>query len=216
VSAVAGIAVAVTACEPLQFGAAAIYGTHRITASRLAAEAANLSAAYQLDKKTVRISYQQADIPREALTWMLRFAAREQLAASHGIVVTPYLAQRSLAAVAASVRQGGGGTLPQAAVAAGLPPDLLPELGRFVAIQTLLENRLDHGKSPTTSAQAQALTVMFNHLQCLVAKRMKISVNPQYGAFDYSQYVVVPVASTLAAAAGKKPAAPAPALTPAC
>jgi peptidyl-prolyl cis-trans isomerase SurA len=219
VSAAAGVAIAVTACGPLQLGAAAIYGKQRITTAKLTAEAASLTAAYQADKKRVRISYGQADIPREALTWMLRFAAREQLATSQGIVVTRDEAQRSLAAIAASVKQGGGGTLAQAAVAAGLPPDLLPELGRFVAVETIEQNRLDHGKPPTTQAQAQALSVLFNHLQCVVAKGMKISVNPQYGAFDYGQYAVVPATSSLAAAAagsGRKPASPAPQLTPAC
>jgi len=219
VTAVAGVAVTVTACGPLQLGAAAIYGSQRITTAKLAAEVANLNAAYQADKAKVHIGYGPASMPREALSWMLRFAAREQLAVREGIKVTPGESQRALAEVALSVRQSGGGTLPDAAVAAGLPLDMLPELGRYVAIQSELENRLDHGVPPKTSAANEALIAIFDHLQCLAAKSMNISVNPQYGALDYSQYAVVPHASNLAAAeplAGKKPRTPAPQLTPAC
>jgi hypothetical protein len=219
VTAVAGVAITVTACAPLQLGAAAIYGSHRITIAKLTAEVANLNVAYQTDKLKVHIGYGPAGMPREALSWMLRFAARERLAVREGIVVTPGESQRALAAVAASVQQSGGATLAEAAVAAGLPPDMLPELGRYVAIQTELENRLDHGVAPKTSAGNQALIAIFDRLQCFAAKGLNISVNPQYGVLDYSLYAVVPDPSNLAAAepmASRKPHTPAPQLTPPC
>ena len=215
----AGAVVAITACGPLHLGAVATYSNQRITTAKLSAEVANLNAAYQADKTKVKLGYGAAEMPREALSWMLRFAAREQLAVRHGIVVTPGAAQRALAAIELSVKQNGGGTLSEAAVAAGLPPDMLPELGRYVAIQTQLENRLNGGLQPKTSAAAQALNVRFNRLECMVAKSMNIAINPQYGELDYSQYAVVPATSTLAApepAASTSPASPAPELTPAC
>jgi hypothetical protein len=218
-TAVAGVAITVSACGPLQLGAAAIYGNHRITTEKLAAEVASLNSAYQADKAKVHITYGPAAMPREILTWMLRFAARDQLAASHGIVVTPGESQRALAEVAASVQQGGSGTLATAAVAAGLPPDLLSGLGRYVATQSVLDNQLDHGVPPKTSAENQALEAVFVHLQCLAAKSLDIKVNPQYGAFDYSQDLVVPATSALAAAGpavAAKPGTVVPQLTPAC
>jgi hypothetical protein len=218
-AAAVGAVIAITACGPLQLGAVATYGNQRITTQSLSAQVADLNSAYQADKTKVKLGYSPAEMPREALSWMLRFAAREQLAARQGITVTTGEEQRSLAAIELSVRQNGGGTLAQAAVAAGLPPDLLTELGRYVAIQSKLENRLDQGVVPKTSAAAQALNVRFNRLECLVAKSMNIAVNPQYGALDYSQYAVVPVTSALAApepGASKPSASPAPQLTPSC
>ena len=53
---------------------------------------------------------------------------------------------------------------------------------------------------PTSAAQQQALVVRSTTLQCLAAKSLNIKVNPQYGAFDYRQFIVVPAPSTLAAA----------------
>lgn len=214
---IAGLAVTVAACGPLQLGAAAIYGQQRITAAKLADEVANLNTAYQADKARVHIGYGPADMPREVLTWMLRFATRERLAQLQHITVTPAQSQFALSEVQRSVKQSGT-TLPVAATSAGLPPDMLSGLGRYVAIETVLQNRLDHGVPPSTAAENQALTAELAHLECRAAKSLAIKVNPQYGALDYSQYVVVPTASTLAAAGPPAKTNPGtkPELTPAC
>jgi hypothetical protein len=217
VTVVAAVGITVAACAPLQLGAAAIYNSRRITIAKLTAEVANLNAAYQADKAKTQISYPVSAMPRKVLGWLLQFAMFEQLAARRGIVITPHEAQAQLTAQAARSRSSGE-TLVEAAVINGLPPDLLPELGRWFAIQVLLENQLDNGVAPTTSAAGQALSTQFAHLQCLTAKSMNIKVNPQYGALDYAQFTVVPVASSLAASEpspGTSPT-PAPQLTPAC
>lgn len=221
VAAAAAAAITVTACAPLQLGAVAIYGNQRITTSTLSAEVANLNVGYQADKSKAHLGYGVAALPREALSWMLRFAAREQLAVRQGIVVTAAQSQQALTAIAASVRQGGGGTLAEAAVSAGLPPNLLPELGRYAAIQTQLQNRLDQGVQPKTSAAATAISVQFNQLQCRAAKTMNIKVNPQYGVLDYGtlaqpQYTVVQATSKLSASKAASTAPTAPGLTPPC
>jgi len=218
VAAAAAVGITVTACGPLQLGAAAIYGTQRITTAKLTAEVANLSAGYQADRAKVQLSYPVSEMPRKVLSWMLEFATIERLAVQRGIVVTPHEAQLQLTAQAARSAQSGD-TLPEAAVISGLPPDMLSELGRWFAIQVQLENQLDHGVPPTTSAAQQALSAQFAHLQCLAAKSLNIKVNPQYGALDYNQFMVVPAANALAApesAGSKSPATPAPQLTPAC
>lgn len=218
VTAVAGVAITIAACGPLQLGAAAIYGNQRITTAKLTAEVANLNAAYQADKSKIHLGYPTAEMPRKVLSWMLQFATIEQVAAQRGIVVTPAQAQQLLQMQAARSQQAGD-TLPETAVLSGLPPDLLPELGRWFAIQQQLANQLDHGVPPTTSTANQALIAMLSRLQCVAAKSLNISVNPQYGALDYSQYAVVPAPSNLAAAgppAASKPGTPAPQLTPSC
>ena len=85
-----------------------------------------------------------------------------------------------------------------------MPPDQLPELGRYVAIQNQLLARLDGGTLPTASAALQTLGNQFNTYQCRAAKSMGIAVNPQFGELDYSQVSVVPAANKLAAAAAQR------------
>ena len=209
-------AVAVAGCGQLQLGAAALYGGQRVSSTKLAEEVANLNAGYQQYKRKLQIGYGQPAMPREVLSWILRFATADKVAADRGIVVTPGQAQRALAVEAARIRQAGE-TLTEAAVANGLPPDMLPQLGRWFVIVLRLQSQLDGGHPPTTPAGTQALSVQVNHVQCVAARSLDIKVNPQYGGYDYTQLAVVPVASTLAAgplAGGKL--APSPRLTPAC
>lgn len=219
-TAVAAVAAAgaltLAGCGQTQLGAAALYSNQRISSSKLAAEVSNLNAGYQADKSKIQIGYKPADMPRQVLSWMLRFATTEQVAKRTGIRVTPRQAQQQVDAEKARAAQSGD-TLSEAAVLNGLPPDMLPELGRWIAIQVMLQNRLDNGVPPTTSAQQQALVLKINHVQCLAAKSLNIQVNPQYGVYDYNQFIVVPAPSRLAAApGGKASASPAPRLTPKC
>src|SRR6266702_1503564 len=206
---------ALAGCGQTQFGAAALYGNQRISTAKLTAEVANLNAAYLAAKAKVKPRYKTADMPRQVLDWMLRFATAEQVAKRLGITVTLAQAQAQAQAETARARQAGD-TLSEAAVLNGLPPDLLPELGRWIAIQVKLQDRLDNGVPPRTNAAQQALAIKVNHVQCLAAKSLHIKVNPQYGAYDYRQFIVVPATNMLAAAPGKKPASQAPQLTPKC
>jgi hypothetical protein len=213
-TAAAAGALAVSGCGQTQLGAAALYENHRISTATLASEVANLNAGFQADKGKLQIQYTQADMPRQVLTWMLRFATTERMARRTGITVTPAQAQKELNAEKATAGQSGD-TLQEAAVANGLPPDLLPELGRWIAIQIKLQDRFDRGVAPTTSAAQNRLAARVNRAQCLAAKSLNIQVNPQYGAYDYRQFAVVAVTSKLAAAPGKQKASNAQ-LTPKC
>jgi hypothetical protein len=217
VAAVAAGALAMTGCGQTQFGAAVLYNNQRISTAKLAAEVSNLNAGYQANKSKLQIQYTQADMPRQVLSWMLRFATTEQVARRTGIRVTPAEAQAQLAAETARARQSGD-TLAQAAVLNGLPPDLLPELGRWIAIQLKLQSKLDHGVAPTTTAAQQALLIKVSRVQCLAAKSLHIQVNPQYGAYDYRQLSVVPAPNRLVAPAGTgiATASPAPHLNAKC
>jgi len=211
VAAVAAGALAVTGCGQTQFGAAALYDNQQISTAKLAAEVSNLNAGYQANKSRLQIQYTQADMPRQVLSWMLRFAAAEQAARRAGIKVTPAEAQAQLAAETVRARQSGD-TLAQAAVLNGLPPDMRPELGRWIAIQLKLQAELDHGVLPKTTGAQQALIKNVSRVQCLAAKSLHIQVNPQYGAYDFRQLSVVPVPNKLAAppGMGKATASPAP------
>ena len=209
-------AIAVAGCGQTQLGAAALYSNQRISTAKLTAEVANLNAAYQADKAKLNPQYTPAQMPQQVLSWMLRFATTDQLANRLGIQVTPAYAQQQADAEKAKLAQSGD-TLKQAAVLNGLPPDLLPELGRWLAIQFKVQKVLSHGVTPTTSAAQQVLLAKINHVQCLAAKSMHIKVNPQYGAYDYHQFAVVPLPNKLSTVPGAKPkASPAPQLTPTC
>ncbi len=186
-----------TGCAQTRLGAAALYDSQRISATTLAAQVANLNAGYQKYHGKVSISYSPADMPRQVLSWMLRFAQAKRLASQRGIVVTPAQAQHELAVETANVQQAGD-TLPEAAVLNGLPPDMLSQLGTWIAIQIMLNNQLDHGVPPKSTPAVNALTSEVKHVQCLAAKSMDIKVNPQYGVYDYGQFLVVAYPSKLA------------------
>lgn len=215
---VAGVAVA--ACGPVKMGAAAIVGNQRITTTSLAQEVSDLSNGYQAYKNQVQLQYPVSEMPQQVLAWLVRFQVRDRLAQREGITVTSAQVQQALAAIAAQIRSSGSSaTLPQVAVANGLPPDLLPELGRYQAIQTMLLNRLDGGKLPTATAAQQALAAQFNGSQCRAAKSLAIQINPQFGLLDYTTFAIVPAQTTLSRGQGSaapSPSASAPQLTPPC
>ena len=212
--------VAVAACGTVKMGAAAIVGNQRISTNNLAEEVSSLSAGYQSYKNQVQLQYPVSEMPQQVLAWLVRFQVRDRLAQREGITVTPAQAQQALAAITAQIRQSGSSaTLPQVAVANGLPPDLLPALGRYQAIQTMLLNRLDGGKLPTATAAQQALEASFNGSQCRAAKSLDIQINPQFGVLDYSTFAIVPAQTTLSRGQGSpapSPSASAPQLAPPC
>lgn len=196
-AAVAAGMMAVAGCGT-QLGAAALYDNQRISSAQLASEVSNLNTAYQAAKNKVHISYTPAQMPRQVLSWMLRFVTTERAAHRAGIGVTPAEAQSQLNAERARAAQSGD-SLKEAAVINGLPPDLLHELGRWIAIEVKLQSKLDKGVPPKSASGQQALLKKLNLLQCRAAKSLDIKVNPQYGAYDYGQLAVVPLTSTLAA-----------------
>ncbi len=211
--------VAVTACGTVKMGAAAILGNQRISATSLSSEVSDLNAGYQTYKGQIQLQYPVSQMPQQVLAWLVRFGVRDRLAQREGITVTPAEVQQALAAINASIRQSGQtASLPAVAVANGLPPDMLTDLGRYQAIETKLLNRLDGGKVPATTAGQQTLETQFNASQCRAAKSLDIQVNPQFGALDYSTFSVVLTPSTLSRpqTSVPTPAASKPVLTPPC
>ena len=214
-------ALALSACGTVRLGAAAVTNTSRVPTATVSAEVSNLDAAYKADKAKVQLQFPASQMPQQVLGWLIRFRVREQMAARNHLTITPAETQSALASASAQAKQSGV-TLTDLAVANGIPPDQISELGRYVAIQNQLLDRLDGGTLPTASAALQTLGNQFNTYQCRAAKSMGIRVNPQFGQLDYSQVSVVPAPAKLAAAphsASPSPSAsptPSPQLTPAC
>ena len=212
---------AITACGPVQVGAAAIVGQQRITTQALSGQVANLNAGYQKYKGKIQLQYPAAQMAQQALGWLIRFQVSDRMADRLGVKVTNADVQSALSSIEKQVKQGNPTTtLPVAAVANGLPPDLITDLARDQAVQQAVLNVLDGGKMPTAQAALQSLETQFNTVQCRAAKSLAIKVNPQFGALDYRQLTVVAATSALSASAPTPtPSASAsakPQLTPAC
>jgi hypothetical protein len=198
--------VAVAACGTVKMGAAAIVGNQRVSSSNLSAEVSNLNAGYQKYRHQVQLQFPASQMPQQVLAWIVRFQVRNRLAQREGITVNPTDVQQALSAITASIRQSGeSATLPEVAVANGLPPDMINELGQYQAIQTKLLDRLDGGKLPSATSAQQALEDKFNKSQCLAAKSLNIQINPQFGELNYSDFSVVLAPSGLSQVQDAKP-----------
>lgn len=217
-----GGGLAVAGCgSSLQLGSAATTSAGRVTSAALTSQAASLSAAYTAEKRkgiTPQLSPGQAT--QQALGWLIVFKIWDQLAAAHHITVTPAQVQAQVRFLDSLGAQGHASAGTYVSAVAGVPPDLVPQTARYLAIRHALEARLDGGKAPAASTPAAtALAKREGHAVCLAAKHLNIRVNPQYGVFDYNAYTVVPQASKLAADGSPSPAASAPAkprLSPPC
>jgi hypothetical protein len=214
-----------SACGQVKMGAAAVMTSQRISTSTLSAEVSNLNQGYQRYKGKVALQYPVSEMPQQVLSWLVRFRVRDQLAEEKGIRVTPAQVQSAFALIksqAQSATPGQPVSLPELAVANGLPPNLLPALANYQAIEDVQVSRLDGGKPPTSAAAQDALGAEFARSECQVAKGLDIKINPQFGQLDYSQYSVVPAPSTLSATGPSTSPSPAaspsatPQLTPAC
>lgn len=216
IAAAAAATCALSACGPVRMGAAAITGGERLTVTTLSDQVTNLENAYKAGKGTVQLQFPQSQAPQQVLSWLLRFQIRDELAARNHLVVTTGESQRALSMLA---RQTGrkGPAFVQLAVANGLAPDMLPDLGRYQAIQNEELTRLNGGTLPRTQARVQALSAEFGRRECVAAKSLNIQINPQFGQLDYGTFTVIPANSPLS-----EPTLPAPSptakpqLTPAC
>jgi len=213
----AAVGLAVSACGTTQLGAAAIAGSSRISATTLNSQVANLNSAYTADKaKGISPQRSTSQEPQQVLTWLLLFQVYNRMASQHGISVTAADSEHALSQYAAEAQASNVSLQQYWSAGAALPPDLLPQLGQAAAIQMMMILQLNGGKAPTTSAQESAVDSALSHQQCLAAKSLSISVNPQYGEYNYDNFSVVPAPSTLAAEPSPSPSASGVVTTPPC
>jgi hypothetical protein len=205
---------ALAACGPARMGSAAIMGDQRTSVTTLSDQVASLKQAYQANKSKIQLQFPLSQAPQEVLAWLVRFKVRDEMAARNHVAVSSGQSQRALASIAA---QAGPAGIKNLAVANGLPPDLLPDLGRYEAIQNALVARMDGGTLPKSTAAQQALGAALNLRQCRAAKALDIMINPQFGRLDYSQLSVIPADTALSAPVTPSPSpTAAPALKPPC
>ncbi len=208
---------AASACGTVRMGAAAITGNNRISSTTLTGQLENLDAAYQTDQaKGIKPQRPVAQQAQQVLSWLIVFQIYDKLAAQHNINVTPAQATSQLSRLSVQAAQSKATLAEYVSAAGALPPDLLPDLGQYFAIQSALAGKLDGGKPPASPAAQSQLSSEIGHQQCLAAKSLGVTVNPQYGQFDYATYAVVPVPSTLAANPSPSPSSSHVVLNPPC
>src|ERR1700749_3220719 len=78
-----GAGVLLTACSPLQIGAAAIVGNQRITEAALDSDGSNLEATASQHPSEVTIT--SAEMPSAVLNWLFPFQLYDKMASQAGI-----------------------------------------------------------------------------------------------------------------------------------
>lgn len=194
------------ACAPIQMGAAATVGNQRISANTVQSQVSALTKAAKPYAQSLQLS--QSTMPKEVLTWLVRFDVRNQLARREGITVSHSQVQQGLRLIddeaKAQAAQSGvtNVSLTEVAVANGLPPDLLSELGRYQAIEDAYVQRGNGGTFPTSQTKLAAGAQQFSAAECSAYQNVSIKISPEFGRLDYSQHAVVAAPYTLSAAEG--------------
>jgi SurA N-terminal domain len=209
-----GVCAVLAACSPVQVGAAAIVGSQRITVSSLDTQVSNWQTAAKPHASSIQLT--SANAPAAVLSWLVRFAVLDQVAAANGISVTQAQSQAALSSLSAVAQQNGFSSTSQLLIANGVPPQLFPQVGQWDAQQTAYGLKANGGKEPTTTTEQNNVSTAVTKAQCTAAKSLNIQISPQFGRLDYTQLSVVPAANTLSKPAGTPAPASTEGLTPAC
>jgi peptidyl-prolyl cis-trans isomerase SurA len=208
-----GACAVLAACGPVQAGAAAIVGDQRISVSSLDTQVSNLKTAA---KPYSQLPITTAEMPTAVLSWLIRFAVMDQVAATNGITVSQSQSEAALASLKSVATQNQFSSTAELLIANGIPPQLFPEVGQWEAQQTAYALKLNNGKPPSTTAEQNAFSTAISKSQCQAAKSLNIKVSPQFGRLDYTQYTVVATPNVLSQPAGKPTPASTTGLAPAC
>ena len=209
-----GACAVLAACSPVQLGAAAIVGNQRITVSSLDTQVSNLQVAVKPYGSTLPLT--AAQMPSAVLSWLVRFAVMDQVAASNGISVSEAQSQAGLSSLSATAQQDGASSTSELLIGSGVPPQLFPQVGRWVAQQVAYDLKVNGGKQVSTQQQQTNVTNATTKAECTAAKSLNIQVSPQFGRLDYTQYSIVPAADTLSKPEPAASPASTEGLTPAC
>ena len=218
---VAGVGLAVAACSPVKMGAAAVVGNQRITIATLDTETINLSQAAAKYPTIVNLNASQRT--QATLTWLIRYQINEEVARQAGLTVSTAQAQQALnqaytSAKAAAEQQGlTKVTLSLILAASGIPPNTSAELGRYEAIANQYLAAANGGTAPAAGSAAEtAAGNKLSKAECLAAKALNISVNPQFGQLNYNGYQIVAGPPAVARTQVPSPAPSSFASAPAC
>jgi hypothetical protein len=212
-----GAAVLLSACAPVQMGAAAIVGNQRISQSTLDTNVSDLQSASA--KYPGQVQLTSAQMPQAVLGWLVKFKIEDRAASAAGVSVTSAQAQAGktniLQQAEAYAQQSGLSNPDIVLLSSGISPQMLTDLGRYQAQEIELAIQANGGKLPTTQAEDNTVSAALAKSTCQAAKSLNIQINPQFGRMDYSQYTVVTAPDVLSKAVGASPASTA-GKTPSC
>lgn len=200
-----GAGVMLSACAPVQMGAAAIVGNQRISQSTLSAKVDGLqSALAQYPAQEVQMTPSRA--PKAVLGLLIQFRIWDRVAKDAGISVTPAQVTKGVQAAEGQFEQQAaqqlqqmqqqGGSVSRAelqqlahimALNYGVSPQLMNDYGRTAAQQIAVETKLNGGKPVTSQAEYNRVVPKLTAAINTAVKELNIKVNPQYGKLDPSQ-----------------------------
>ncbi|MFI5101606.1 MAG: hypothetical protein ACHQE5_14010 [Actinomycetes bacterium] len=193
---------ALTGCDPLQAGSAAVVAKNRVTESQVDADAKAVIA--QLNKDGAQVpstdALLKAQVEFQVDARLVAIAAQRQ-----GIQITQGQIDDLIAT------SGGRATLHKQLAAQEnlwLPPGELDALAREFLTQQQLGPRLAPGK--TTDEQTQAV----NDYMTKLAGEVGVVVSPRYGVFDPRTLQIGALADDLSVPAGGSTPAPSPSASP--
>jgi hypothetical protein len=170
--AVAAAGVALSACGPVQAGAAAVVGKERISASDLDTKIQDFRKDLAANKMTEEQLQLTLPLPQLVLLNLANGSQYAQLGQQLGVTVT----QRDIDDVIAS--QGGQAQIDKALLASGIPLSEGREaIGALIIRQKLIERT---GAGPDQQSQQLALQKVTQEADSKVPMRF----SPRYGRFD--------------------------------
>jgi hypothetical protein len=203
-----GAGVLLSACSPVQMGAAAIVGNQRISQSTLATNVSYLQNAAA--KYPGQVQLTTAQMPQAVLGWLVKFKIEDRAASAAGVSVTAAQQQAGKSSIqqqAEQYAQQSGLSNPDIVLlSSGIAPQMLDDLGRYQAQEIEIAIKANGGKLPSTQAEDNTVSAALTKSTCQAAKSLNIQVNPQFGRMDYSQYTVVAAPDVLSKAVGASPA----------
>lgn len=179
-------AVALSACTPAKVGSAAIVGSQRITMGGLDADVSGWTTAYRSDSivrsalPPAAINQVTASVPRTVLNQLVNFQVADEAAREHGIVPTQGALDRFEPRIQQNLGQEGL-TMADLPVINLVPPSQTPALVRYIYETTALVQLL----APNATSQQEEEAALAGALG-QAARRLKVTVSPQYGQYDYT------------------------------
>jgi peptidyl-prolyl cis-trans isomerase SurA len=221
----AGACVLLAACSTIKMGSAALVGDQRITTATLDAQVSSLQATAA--KYPSQVQLPPAEMPRAALTWLIRFQIRDRMAQDAGVSVTEGQINAELSALDKSQRQQAASSgMPYAGLDPvlannGIAPSMAHDLGKYEAQLVAFAEKTNGGQLPTSQADVTKALAAAGKADCQAQKALAVQVNPQFGQLSWdtqnSDFTVLASADTLSRPGGKTaPTATASPSLPAC
>ncbi|WP_214110725.1 SurA N-terminal domain-containing protein [Acrocarpospora catenulata] len=164
---------AVTACSPVQVGAAATIGDQRISTQQLDNYVQEFQSALEAAKMPVDQTRLPGTVPQAVLLQLVNVRQFIKVAQNNGVFVSEGEIDAFMA------QQGGDAAVNSALLGRGVPPTMVREwLRASIGAQKMIAQLGGGTDEAAATAGQQKLAVE--------ADKVKVEINPRYGDFDPS------------------------------